>query len=201
MASGALVAVAAAHSLSLLPESLRPIPAAFAGAFGSLFLNLHVGGAIAALMLMFVSYAAVVALSGQLSARVVLMAIGVVHALVLLGPPLASTDAFSYQAYARMGATYAINPYTHAPAAINLDPVYPYIGAKWSLHAERLRAGVHRLQLSAGPADGRDQRVRLQGHRRAGQPRAGGSGVALRPPARYRPGQGGGAGRASTRCW
>jgi hypothetical protein len=133
VASGALIAVAAAHSLALLPETLRPIPAAFAGVFGGFFLNLHVGGAVAALVLMFVSYAAVVALSGQLSARVVLVAIGVVHLLVLLGPPLASTDAFSYQAYARMGATYAINPYTHAPAAISLDPVYSYIGAKWSL--------------------------------------------------------------------
>lgn len=131
--SGALIAVAAAHSLSLLPETLRPVPRAFAGLFAGLFLNLHVGGAIAALVLMFISYAAVVALSGQLSARVVLIAIAVVHLLVLLGPPLASTDAFSYQAYARMGATYAINPYTHAPAAIPLDPVYSYIGAKWSL--------------------------------------------------------------------
>ena len=81
---------------------------------------------------MFVSYAAVVALAGQLSARVVVMAIVVVHAVVLLGPPLASTDIFSYQAYARMGATYGINPYTHSPYAINLDGVFPYIGAKWS---------------------------------------------------------------------
>ena len=131
--SGALIAIAAAHTHALLPETIRFIPASFAGVFGGLFLNLHVGGAIAALVLMFISYAAVVALSGQLSARVVLTAIVAVHLLILVGPPLASTDVFSYQAYARMGATYGINPYTHAPAAINLDPVYSYIGAKWSL--------------------------------------------------------------------
>ncbi len=130
--SGAVVAIGAAHTQSFLPETIRPVPPALAGAFGSLFLNLHVGGAIAALVLMFVSYAAVVALAGQLSARVVVMAIVVVHAVVLLGPPLASTDIFSYQAYARMGATYGINPYTHSPYAINLDGVFPYIGAKWS---------------------------------------------------------------------
>jgi hypothetical protein len=130
--SGTLVAVAAAHTEALLPESIRPVPSALAGAFGSLFLNLHVGGAIAALVLMFVSYAAVVALSGQLSARVVLIAIVAVHAVVLLAPPLASTDIFSYQAYARMGGTYGIDPYTHGPYAINLDPVFPYVGAKWS---------------------------------------------------------------------
>jgi alpha-1,6-mannosyltransferase len=132
VASGTLVAVAAAHTQSLLPESIRPVQAALAGAFGSLFLNLHVGGAIAALVLMFVSYAAVVALSGQLSARVVLIAILAVHAVVLLAPPMASTDIFSYQAYARMGAVYHVNPYTHGPYAINPDAVFPYVGAKWS---------------------------------------------------------------------
>jgi alpha-1,6-mannosyltransferase len=127
-----VIAVAAAHTQSLLPESIRPVQASLAGTFGSVFLNLHVGGAIAALVLMFVSYAAVVALSGQLSARVVLIAIAAVHAIVLLAPPLASTDIFSYQAYARMGAVYGTNPYTHGPYAINLDAVFPYVGAKWS---------------------------------------------------------------------
>ncbi len=132
VASGSLVAVAAAHTQSFLPETIRPVPAELAGTFGSLFLNLHVGGAIAALVLMFVSYAAVVAMAGQLSARVVLGAIVVLHAIVLLGPPLASTDVFSYQAYARMGATYGVNPYTHGPYAINLDAIFPYVGARWS---------------------------------------------------------------------
>jgi hypothetical protein len=129
---GAVVAVSAAHTQPLLPETIRFIPASLAGAFGGLFLNLHVGGAIAVLALMFGSYAAVVALSGQLSARTVLIAIAAVHLLMLLGPPLGSTDVFSYQAYARMGAAYGVNPYTHAPYAINLDPVFPYIGRMWS---------------------------------------------------------------------
>jgi alpha-1,6-mannosyltransferase len=132
MAGSALIAVSAAHTESLLPESIRPVPASLAGAFGSLFLNLHVGGAIAALVLLFGAYAAVVALSGQLSARVVLLAIAVVHVVVLLAPPLASTDIFSYQAYARMGAVYGINPYTHGPYANSPDPVFQYVGAKWS---------------------------------------------------------------------
>ncbi|MGH2891692.1 MAG: glycosyltransferase 87 family protein [Solirubrobacteraceae bacterium] len=130
--SGAVIAVAAAHTESLLPESIRPVEASLAGTFGSLFVNLHVGGAIAALVLMFLSYAAVVALSGQLSARVVITAILAVHAVVLLAPPLASTDIFSYQAYARMGGVYGINPYTHGPWAINPDAVFPYVGRQWS---------------------------------------------------------------------
>jgi hypothetical protein len=132
VATGTLVAAGAAHTQSLLPESIRPVQPALAGAFGSLFLNLHVGGAIAALVLMFLCYAAVVSFSGQLSARLVLAAIAVVYAVVLLAPPLASTDIFSYQAYARMGGAYHVNPYTHGPYAINPDPVFPYVGAKWS---------------------------------------------------------------------
>jgi hypothetical protein len=129
---GSAIAAGAARTQSLLPESIRPVQASLAGAFGAAGLNLHAGGAIAALVLMFVSYAAVVALAGQLSARVVLMAVAAIHAVVLLAPPLASTDIFSYQAYARMGAVYGTNPYTHGPYAISLDGVFPYVGARWS---------------------------------------------------------------------
>jgi hypothetical protein len=129
---GGLIAVAAAHTESLLPESIRPVQTSLAGAFGTAGLNLHVGGTIAALVLMFMAYATVVALAGQLSARVVVVAIVALYAVVLLAPPLASTDVFSYQAYARMGAVYHINPYTHGPNGNNLDPVFPYVGAKWS---------------------------------------------------------------------
>ena len=55
-------------------------------------------------------------------------AIAGLHAIVLLAPPLASTDVFSYQAYARMGATYGVNPYTHGPYAIALDACTPLSG-------------------------------------------------------------------------
>jgi alpha-1,6-mannosyltransferase len=49
----------------------------------------------------------------------------------MLAPPMLSTDIFSYGAYGRMGTIYGANPYLHGPAAISLDPVYPFIGAKW----------------------------------------------------------------------
>jgi hypothetical protein len=130
--SGVLVGVGAAHTESLLPESIRPVPAGLSGAFGGAGLNLHVGGAIAVLALLFASYAAIVGLAGELSARTVLAAIAVLYAVVLVAPPLASTDVFSYQAYARMGAHYGVNPYLHGPFAIRLDPIFPYVGARWS---------------------------------------------------------------------
>ena len=174
---------------------IRPVLPALAGAFGSLFLNLHVGGAIAALVLMFVSYAAVVALAGQLSARVVVIAIVAVHAVVLLGPPLASTDIFSYQAYARMGATVWDQPLHARPLRDQPGRRVPLHRSQMvDHHPERLRPGVHGLHLPAGPAHDRDERVRLQVDRGAREPRAGGGGVALRPAARQRPRQGGGAG-------
>jgi len=129
---GCLLAVAAAHTESLLPETIRPVPPSLAGAFGDTGLNLHVGGAIAALSLMFVSYAVVVAASTRLSARAVLIAVAALHVVVLLGPPLVSTDVFSYQAYARLGSVYAFNPYLNGPHANPLDPVFVYIGSKWA---------------------------------------------------------------------
>jgi len=129
---GVLAVVAAAHTESLLPLSIRPAPPELAGAFAGIGLDLHVGGTIAVLALMFCSYALAVSRSGQLPARVVVAAIVVLHLVVLLGPPLVSTDVFSYQAYARMGAVYGINPYLHGPYAIELDHLFPYIGSKWS---------------------------------------------------------------------
>jgi hypothetical protein len=131
LVTGCVLSIAAAHTGSLLPETVRFVPPSLAGAFNGLGLNLHVGGAIAALSLMFVSYAIIVADSTQLSGRVVLIAVAILHVFVLLGPPLVSTDVFSYQAYARMGAVYSFNPYLHGPYAIFHDPVFQYIGAKW----------------------------------------------------------------------
>ena len=53
--------------------------------------------------------------------------------VVLLAPPLISTDIFSYQAYARMGSLFGTNPYLSGPHALGVgDPVFPYIGSKWS---------------------------------------------------------------------
>jgi uncharacterized membrane protein len=59
------------------------------------------------------------------------MTVAALHAVLLLAPPLLSTDVFSYQAYAKILATYGGNPYLQGPHAIQFDSVYPFIGAKW----------------------------------------------------------------------
>jgi hypothetical protein len=57
--------------------------------------------------------------------------IAVLHAIVLIGPILLSTDVFSYIAYARMGVVHGINPYLHGPSAISSDPIFQYVGHNW----------------------------------------------------------------------
>jgi Glycosyltransferase family 87 len=131
LVTGLVISVSAAGTDSLLPESVRPVPRWLAGPFGSTGIGLGVATLIGVLTAMFVSYAIAVRAADRLPARTVLMCIAALHALVLLAPPLVSTDVFSYQAYARMGSVYATNPYLHGPSAIALDPVYPFIGAKW----------------------------------------------------------------------
>jgi len=126
-----LVAVGAANTNALLPESVRPVPSWLAGPLGSTGIGLGSGGLVLVLLVMFVSYAVAVGAADRLSARTVLMCIAAIHALVLLAPPLLSTDVFSYQFYGRMGDLYGANPYLAGPHALALDPLFPYIGAKW----------------------------------------------------------------------
>jgi hypothetical protein len=128
---GLLISVSAAGTTNFLPESIRPVPPSLAGPLGSAAINIHVVGVLIVLGAMFGCYALAVRACDQLSARTVLTAVAALNAIVLLAPPLLSTDVFSYQIYARMGALYGTNPYLHGPHAIALDPLYPYIGAKW----------------------------------------------------------------------
>jgi hypothetical protein len=130
--TGLVIALSAAHTAVLLPRSLRPVPGWLTGAFGDIGLNIGLAGLIVALTLMFVSYALALWASGRLSRRAVLMSIAALNALVLVAPPLMSTDLFSYIAYGRLGATYGINPYLHGPNLIAFDPLYQFIGAQWT---------------------------------------------------------------------
>jgi alpha-1,6-mannosyltransferase len=127
-----LVALGGANTDQLLPESVRPVPHWLAGPFGSTGLDLGKGGLILVLIVMFGSYVIAAQAAERLPARTVLMCIAAMHALVLLAPPLLSTDVFSYQFYGRMGAVYGANAYLAGPHALALDPLFPYIGAKWS---------------------------------------------------------------------
>jgi hypothetical protein len=119
----------------LLPQSVqlglpRSMPA-LAGELGRHGVDLGWGGVIMIVGAMFFAYLAAVLASEQLSARAVLLGIVAANVIVLLGPPLISTDVFSYIAYGRLGTVYHANPYLYGPSAIALDPLYPLIGAQW----------------------------------------------------------------------
>ena len=127
----AIVAVCAASTPLLLPEVVRPIPSWLAGPLGGLGPGLSFGVLAVVLGAMFVSYVTVAHRATSLSPRAVLGTIALLHLIILLAPPLVSTDVFSYQAYGRMGGLYGFNPYMHGPSTIALDPLYGFIGARW----------------------------------------------------------------------
>lgn len=129
--TGTLIPLSAAHTDLLLPASLRPVPSWLEGAFGQGGINLGLGGVAAVLTLMFVSYVAMVRGVQQLTARPVLIGIACLNLLVLLAPPLMSTDVFSYISYGRIGAVYGSNPYLYGPSSFLLDPLYPLVGSQW----------------------------------------------------------------------
>ena len=133
VASTLLLTVAAANTDILLPETAHfPSTLGLGGAFNGVSINIRSGGLIATLLVMFISYVAAVRTADRLSPRAVLGCIAAINALVLLGPPLLSTDVFSYQFYGSMGAQFGFNPYTAGPHALMLDqPLYGLIGEKW----------------------------------------------------------------------
>src|SRR5579884_3382830 len=95
LASTMIVAIAAAKTDAVLPESVRPIPGWLAGPFGSTGLGLSSGELILVLAAMFASYVLAVRGAERVSPAVMLMCIAALNALVLLAPPLLSTDVFS----------------------------------------------------------------------------------------------------------
>ncbi|HEY5429747.1 MAG TPA: polyprenol phosphomannose-dependent alpha 1,6 mannosyltransferase MptB [Solirubrobacteraceae bacterium] len=135
LATGLVIALAAAHTELLLPaslRSLRPVSNWLFGAFRHVGLNIGLPGLIAVLVVMFLSYALTLRAVAHLSRRVVLTSIAALNVLVLIAPPLLSTDLFSYIAYGRLGATYNINPYLHGPNLIQFDPLYHFVGTQWT---------------------------------------------------------------------
>jgi hypothetical protein len=126
-----VIAVGASATDQILPQSVQPLPSSLAGPLSGLGLHLASGPLIGAFAAMFACYVAVVRMAELLHGRTVLACVVALMVIIVLAPPLFSTDLFSYQAYARMWALDGINPYTHGPQAILLDPIYPYVGSDW----------------------------------------------------------------------
>jgi Glycosyltransferase family 87 len=118
---------------ALVPATINlwPPSSAMAGPLEYIGINLAIGEVLAALLLLVAGYLVAIRYSEHVPARVTIWAIAAFTVIVLIGPPLFSTDVFSYQVYGKMFAVYHINPYVHGPSLIQGDPLYNYIGAKW----------------------------------------------------------------------
>jgi Glycosyltransferase family 87 len=66
--------------------------------------------------LMLVAYLVTVARGDRLTARTIVVSVVFAHLLLMLAPPLFSTDVFGYINYGRLGALHGLNPYTAVPA-------------------------------------------------------------------------------------
>ncbi|MGH2894808.1 MAG: polyprenol phosphomannose-dependent alpha 1,6 mannosyltransferase MptB, partial [Solirubrobacteraceae bacterium] len=132
LAMALLISLSAAHTELLLPQSLRRSLGGLAGVFGHVGLDIGLPVLIAAMVLMFLSYAVALRAAKYLSRRAVLVSIAALNALVLVAPPLLSTDLFSYIAYGRLGGTYGVNPYLYGPNVISFDPLYHLVGVQWT---------------------------------------------------------------------
>jgi hypothetical protein len=138
LATGLLLCMAAPSTPDLRPQSVDALPPIvhMAGVFGVASIHLRSGVLIAALVAQFFAYVVAVRYAERLSPLAVITTVAAFCAIVVIAPPLFSTDVFSYQAYARMFVDYGVNPYQHGPTVLQLAPgfndgVYPYIGAKW----------------------------------------------------------------------
>jgi hypothetical protein len=123
-------------------EALLPSPIALAapasgmtGPFAYLGFKLTVGEIVVALLVLLGVYLLAMRHAEHVPSRVIIGAVVAFTVIAVLGPPLFSTDVFSYQAYAQMFAHYHINPYLFGPEKIGqyplTNPLGYDIGAKW----------------------------------------------------------------------
>ncbi|MGC9219747.1 MAG: polyprenol phosphomannose-dependent alpha 1,6 mannosyltransferase MptB [Solirubrobacteraceae bacterium] len=127
-----VLCVVAARTIDLVPQSIRPLnTVGMGGIFNLISFRLLTFEVLPIIGLLPVVYLIAVGYSDRVSRRTLIWSVAIVTVAATLAPPLFSTDMFSYEAYARMFVIYHVNPYTHGPFAISLDPVYQFIGASW----------------------------------------------------------------------
>src|SRR2546421_9902272 len=78
------------------------------------------------LVAMLVAYGIVLASVRTMSMRTIAICVVILHAILLLSPPLQLTDLFNYLGYSRLGALHHLNPYTHVIKQEFYDPVFRF---------------------------------------------------------------------------
>jgi hypothetical protein len=131
------ICIAGTQTEALLPGPIQLAAQAsgMTGPFTPFGFTLSVGEIVGALLTFLGVYFVAMRYAEHVSSRLIIWSVAAFTVVALLGPPLFSTDVFSYQAYAQMFAHYHINPYLHGPSVIGQyplrNPLSYYIGAKW----------------------------------------------------------------------
>jgi Glycosyltransferase family 87 len=128
----AVVVFASARPSVLVPRAWLDFPNWESGPLHGLFghgvsngLTLSIGLSVV-VVVMLAAYGVVLAAWRTLSARSLIVCVVVLHAILLLSPPLQLTDVFNYLGYARLGGLHHLNPYTHVINNEVHDPVYRF---------------------------------------------------------------------------
>lgn len=136
---GLLLCVAGTRSPALAPQSLRLAPqfSGMAGPLKYIGLSLSVGEVIAALVVLVLLYLTALRYHEHVPARLLIWAVAAFTVIVMIGPPLFSTDAFSYQGYGQMLVHYHANPYVYGFDVTGNSYPLPntlawYIGQSWT---------------------------------------------------------------------
>jgi hypothetical protein len=134
-AAALLVLISSARPTGLAPPTAGGDYGWLVGPFAGLAETFPAGSVTASgtfsglVVVMFGCWLALLAGVRTVGTRAVLAAVGLLHALFLLGPPLPLTDVFNYLNYARLGAVHGVNPYVEIPAVFPGDPTYDF--ATW----------------------------------------------------------------------
>ncbi|HUZ28484.1 MAG TPA: glycosyltransferase 87 family protein, partial [Solirubrobacteraceae bacterium] len=128
----ALVLVTASGPSLMVARSLRVFPGWESGPLHGWFgaVPPRFGVLIAAVSLvivaMTVAYLIVLAAVRSLSLRTLVIVVVALHLILLMTPPMLSSDLFNYLGYARLGGLHGLNPYQNVIAQELHDPVYTF---------------------------------------------------------------------------
>jgi hypothetical protein len=135
---GLVVCIAGTRTEPLLPQSIALSQSAsgMVGPLSYLGFTLTVIEVVVALLLLVGVYLLAMRYVELVPSRLIIWSVALFTVIVVIGPPLFSTDVFSYQAYAKMFAHFHINPYLHGPQTMGYYPLpnelANLIGAKWT---------------------------------------------------------------------
>jgi len=83
------------------------------------------------LLLLTLSWLLVLTGAEELPMKTLVWALATVYLILLIAPPLLSTDVFTYLSAGRLQILHGVNPYLHGPVVQPQDPVFAWTGLIW----------------------------------------------------------------------